>query len=160
MNSLDKDIVDDKRLGLSTVISNYPKEKILESYFLFGGAIGGSLLALSIILGNIFGRFSLESFNPFTSIFTIALFAGMGFILGLPPSLMTALMLCKVKIYFDSFSKALTIFIIGFISTSIFAIWPIYFDDSINKILSFLFLNSVGGLSAVITGLIALPKHR
>lgn len=160
MDSLDRDIIAEKRPVSSTTVFSYPKEKVIESYFLFGGAIGGSLLALSIIVDTIFARFSLETLNPFTSVFTIAIFAGMGFILGLPPSLVTALILCRIKIYFDSFSKVLTIFIIGFISTSIFAIWPIYFDHSENKILSFLLLNSVGGLSAIITGLIALPKHR
>ena len=140
----------------TVTVTNYPKGKVIGVYGLSGGAIGGLIVFLYMLVidGNIFRQ-------ELTDIFKMLLASIVGgFFFGLLPTLVAGLTICKLKIVFDSILKIVPLFFIGFFSTFIFSVWIIATDVFLEKIIFGLVLSLIGGASAVITGLIALPKHK
>ena len=140
----------------TVTVTNYPKGKVIGVYGLSGGAIGGLIVFLYMLVidGNIFRQ-------ELTDIFKMLLASIVGgFFFGLLPTLVAGLTICKLKIVFDSILKIVPLFFIGFFSTFIFAVWIIETDVFLEKIIFGLVFSLIGGASAVITGLIALPKYK
>ena len=140
----------------TVTVTNYPKGKVIGVYGLSGGAIGGLIVFLYMLVidGNIFRQ-------ELTDIFKMLLASIVGgFFFGLLPTLVAGLTICKLKIVFDSILKIVPLFFIGFFSTFIFSVWIIATDVFLEKIIFGLVLSLIGGASAVITGLIALPKYK
>ncbi|WP_201608510.1 hypothetical protein [Psychrobacter okhotskensis] len=140
----------------TVTVTNYPKGKVIGVYGLSGGAIGGLIVFLYMLVidGNIFRQ-------ELTDIFKMLLASIVGgFFFGLLPTLVAGLTICKLKIVFDSILKIVPLFFIGFFSTFIFAVWIIETDVFLEKIIFGLVVSLIGGISAVITGLIALPKYK
>ena len=152
----------DIEISATATASSYPKAKVIGTYGLLGGAIGGLIVCLYMIVmlvidGNIFRQ-------ELTDIFKMLLASIVGgFFFGLLPTLVAGLTICKLKIVFDSILKIVPLFFIGFFigffSTFIFSVWIIETDVFLEKIIFGLVLSLIGGASAVITGLIALPKY-
>ena len=143
-------------INATITVTNYPKGKVIGTYGLLGGAIGGLIVFLYMLVidGNIFRQ-------ELTDIFKMLLASIVGgFFFGLLPTLVAGLTICKLKIVFDSILKIVPLFFIGFFSTFIFSVWIIATDVFLEKIIFGLVLSLIGGASAVITGLIALPKHK
>ena len=143
-------------INATVTVTNYPKGKVIGVYGLSGGAIGGLIVFLYMLVidGNIFRQ-------ELTDIFKMLLASIVGgFFFGLLPTLVAGLTICKLKIVFDSILKIVPLFFIGFFSTFIFSVWIIATDVFLEKIMFGLVLSLIGGASAVITGLIALPKHK
>ena len=143
-------------INATITVPNYPKGKVIGVYGLSGGAIGGLIVFLYMLVidGNIFRQ-------ELTDIFKMLLASIVGgFFFGLLPTLVAGLTICKLKIVFDSILKIVPLFFIGFFSTFIFSVWIIATDVFLEKIIFGLVLSLIGGASAVITGLIALPKHK
>ena len=135
---------------------SYPKGKVIGIYGLLGGAIGGFIVFLYMLVidGNIFRQ-------ELTDIFKMLLASIVGgFFFGLLPTLVAGLTICKLKIVFDSILKIVPLFFIGFFSTFIFSVWIMLDEIVSEKIISALLFSLIGGASAVVTGLIALPKHK
>ena len=149
----------DIEISATATASSYPKAKVIGTYGLLGGAIGGLIVCLYMIVmlvidGNIFRQ-------ELTDIFKMLLASIVGgFFFGLLPTLVAGLTICKLKIVFDSILKIVPLFFIGFFSTFIFSVWIIATDVFLEKIIFGLVFSLIGGASAVITGLIALPKHK
>ena len=143
-------------INATITVTNYPKGKVIGVYGLSGGAIGGLIVFLYMLVidGNIFRQ-------ELTDIFKMLLASIVGgFFFGLLPTLVAGLTICKLKIVFDSILKIVPLFFIGFFSTFIFSVWIIATDVFLEKIIFGLVLSLIGGASAVITGLIALPKYK
>ncbi|MBF4489862.1 hypothetical protein IOD06_08175 [Psychrobacter sp. N25K4-3-2] len=135
---------------------SYPKGKVIGIYGLLGGAIGGFIVFLYMLVidGNIFRQ-------ELTDIFKMLLASIVGgFFFGLLPTLVAGLTICKLKIVFDSILKIVPLFFIGFFSTFIFSVWIMLDEIVSEKIISALLFSLIGGASAVVTGLIALPKYK
>ena len=149
----------DIEISTTATVTNYPKGKVIGVYGLLGGAIGGLIVFLYMIVmfvidGNIFRQ-------ELTDIFKMLLASIVGgFFFGLLPTLVAGLTICKLKIVFDSILKIVPLFFIGFFSTFIFSVWIIATDVFLEKIMFGLVFSLIGGVSAVITGLIALPKYK
>lgn len=139
----------------TVTVTNYPKGKVIGVYGLLGGAIGGLIVFLYMLVidGNIFRQ-------ELTDIFKMLLASIVGgFFFGLLPTLVAGLTICKLKIVFDSILKIVPLFFIGFFSTFIFSVWIIATDVFLEKIIFGLVFSLIGGASAVITGIVALPKY-
>lgn len=149
----------DIEISAAVTVSSYPKGRVIGTYGLLGGAIGGLIVFLYMIVmfvidGNIFRQELTDIFKML-----LASIAG-GFFFGLLPTLVAGLTICKLKIVFDSILKIVPLFFIGFFSTFIFSVWIIATDVFLEKIIFGLVFSLIGGASAVITGLIALPKYK
>lgn len=84
-----------------------------------------------------------------------------GFFIGLIPSLIAAVIITKLKIYFDSTLKIIPLFIIGFFSTFLCVCWMVITTRGFLETLGVMSIaSSIGGFSAVATGWFALPKHK
>jgi len=144
----------------STVtISNYQKGKVIGLYGLLGGAVGGLIIASYIIvLSVIEGSSSLQEIPDFITILAVG--AVFGLPVGLLPALLTGYSAYRFKIYFDSAKKILPLFAIGLFSTFILSVWIMPHETVSEKIISALLFSLIGGASAIVTGLIALPKHK
>lgn len=150
----------DIEISTAVTVTSYPKDKVLEKYFLFGGVMGGVvlipiLLVISIIEGKSFRLVDIFGVFIITIVFAIA-----GFIFGSIPALVTGLIICRFKIYFNSIIKIIPLFTIGFFSTFICMIWLTLNRSFIDMILAYYPFYCIGGLSAVVTGWFALPKHK
>lgn len=144
----------------NSIQNDYPKAKIIRIYGLLGGIIGSIFIILvGLIIMVFIGEIS-EVEHYFQALGIGALVIVVGFFLGLIPSLTTALIITMFKIYFDSVIKVLPIFIIGFMSTFLCVVWFTLDEYSMNAIVRTALLCCIGGLSAIVTGWIALPKHK
>ena len=83
-----------------------------------------------------------------------------GFFFGLIPSLIAALIITKLKIYFDSMLKVIPLFIIGFFSGFVCASFMIISEGFFGALGGMFLCGFIGGLSAVVTGWFVLPKHK
>jgi hypothetical protein len=140
-------------------ISNYPKGKVIGLYGLLGGAIGGLIATSFIIVFSVIeGSVSLQEIPDFIKILAVG--TVFGFPLGLLPALLTGYSAYKLEIYFDSMRKVLPLFTVGFMSTFLCIVWFMLKSDSIDSVVNIMLICCVGGASAIVTGLIALPKHQ
>lgn len=141
-------------------LPSYPKAKVIGTYGLLGGVVGGLILFLYIAIGmSIDIGIPLRDSLLFVKIAPAFILAG--FFGGLLPALLAGYIVSKFEIYFHSVAKVFPLFIIGFISTFLFVVWFMIGDGSVNSSMtSDILFCCNGGVSAIITGLIALPKHK
>ena len=147
-------------INATITVPNYPKGKVIGTYGLLGGVVGGLILFLYIAIGmSIDIGIPLRDSLPFVKIAPAFILAG--FFGGLLPALLAGYIVSKFEIYFHSVAKVFPLFIIGFISTFLFVVWFMIGDGSVNSSMtSDILFCCNGGVSAIITGLIALPKHK
>ncbi len=140
--------------------SSYPKGNVIGLYGLLGGVVGGLILFLYIAIGmSIDIGIPLRDSLLFVKMAPV--FILVGFFGGLLPALLAGYVVSKFEIYFHSVAKVFPLFIIGFISTFLFVVWFMIGDGSVNSSMtSDILFCCNGGVSAIITGLIALPKHK
>ena len=140
--------------------SSYPKGNVIGLYGLLGGVVGGLILFLYIAIGmSIDIGIPLRDSLLFVKMAPV--FILVGFFGGLLPALLAGYIVSKFEIYFHSVAKVFPLFIIGFISTFLFVVWFMIGDGSVNSSMtSDILFCCNGGVSAIITGLIALPKHK
>ena len=160
--------------GATVTVPNYPNGRVIGLYGLLGGAIGSSIIGLPIaIIGVIAGAITPAGFGvmqAMTILFSIII---LGSLIGLLPSLVTGVVICHFQIYFDSSNDVLPLFIIGCLSTFIVFLAIILLPAGLsastldNVILSgvaivilFLPVSILGGISAIVTGRVVLPKHK
>ncbi len=141
-------------------LPSYPKAKVIGAYGLLGGVVGGLILFLYIAI-----RMSIDIGIPLRDSLLFVkmapVFILVGFFGGLLPALLAGYIVSKFEIYFHSVAKVFPLFIIGFISTFLFVVWFMIGDGSVNSSMtSDILFCCNGGVSAIITGLIALPKHK
>lgn len=127
--------------------STYPTAKVVWLYTLSGGIIDGILLGLIYFM--------------WFDFFLITLIAmSFGFLIGLLSALITGTTLAYGQFY--RHKKSLLIaFGIGFLVTMISAMIVMFFLDALMQqevIIFCLLMGLAGGISAVLTGLFALPK--
>lgn len=147
-------------INATITVPNYPKGKVIGTYGLLGGVVGGLILFLYIAIGmSIDIGIPLRDSLLFVKIAPVFILAG--FFGGLLPALLAGYIVSKFEIYFHSVAKVFPLFIIGFISTFLFVVWFMIGDGSVNSSMtSDILFCCNGGVSAIITGLIALPKHK
>ena len=143
----------------TVTVINYPKGKVIGIYGLLGGAIGGLILISYIIVITIVKE-SISVNDALDFIKMLAAGAVFGFFLGLLPAFLTGYCASKLEIYFDSIRKVFPLFIIGFTSTFLCIVWFILESASIDSVIGIVLFCCIGGASAIVTGLIALPKHK
>ena len=152
-------------INATITVPNYPKGKVIGTYGLLGGAIGGIFLWLSVavpdVLFNDYNFGAPEMFNItnvyFITAFNVVWLLGFalifyiifGFILGLLPSLFTGWILAQVNAYCNYKGLLISLITGGFMG---FAFLSLLELPLIMQVLT-------GGISAVITGLVALPKY-
>ena len=147
-------------INATITVPIYPKGKVIGTYGLLGGVVGGLILFLYIAIGmSIDIGIPLRDSLLFVKIAPVFILAG--FFRGLLPALLAGYIVSKFEIYFHSVAKVFPLFIIGFISTFLFVVWFMIGDGSVNSSMtSDILFCCNGGVSAIITGLIALPKHK
>lgn len=147
-------------INATITVPIYPKGKVIGTYGLLGGVVGGLILFLYIAIGmSIDIGIPLRDSLLFVKIAPVFILAG--FFGGLLPALLAGYIVSKFEIYFHSVAKVFPLFIIGFISTFLFVVWFMIGDGSVNSSMtSDILFCCNGGVSAIITGLIALPKHK
>ncbi len=171
-----------KETGISNYL--YPTSSVIWTYTLLGGAIGGAVIGFgSVLFEIIFGNSS----PMFAMIMGTILFATVGAIIGLVPSILTGWFVSRHRIVIVGVEDYLKLFITGFVMTvlclmllitalelqsfiqtylnttfnhSNYADTPSGFnsDDILAFLKGALFLGSVGGLSSVVLGKIIVPK--
>lgn len=162
----------------------YPTSSVIWTYTLLGGAIGGAIIGIgSILFETVFGNSS----PMFAMIMGAILFATVGAIIGLVPSVLTGWFVSKHRVVIIGVEDYLKLFVSGFLMTVLCLMLlitalelqsfvqnyldtifnPTTFTDtasSFNKngILSFikgaLFLGWIGGMSSIVLGKIIVPK--
>lgn len=153
-------------IDIGATVSSYPKGRVINQYAQFGGALGGIFLWLIIavpdVLFNDYDFDAPEIFNItnvyFITVFNVVWLLGFalifyiifGFILGLLPSLFTGWILAQVNAYRNYKGLLISLMTGGFMGFAFLSLLDLPF---IMQVLT-------GGISAVITGLIALPKHK
>ncbi|MCH1783164.1 hypothetical protein [Psychrobacter glaciei] len=144
----------------TVTVPSYPKGKVIGLYGLLGGVVGGLILFLYIAIGmSIDIGIPLRDSLLFVKVAPAFILSG--FFGGLLPALLAGYIVSKFKIYFNSVAKVIPLFIIGFMSTFSFVVWFMIGDGSVNSSMtSDILFCCNGGVSAIITGLIALPKHK
>ena len=143
----------------TVTVPSYPRGKVIGLYGLLGGAIGGLITASYIIvLSVIEGRSSLQDIPNFITILAVSSVFGLP--VGLLPALLTGYIAYKLEFYFDSIRKVLPLFTIGFVGTFLCIVWFMLEAYSVDSIINIMLICCIGGASAIVTGLIALPKHK
>ena len=149
----------DLEISTAVTVSSYPKGRVIGTYGLLGGAIGG-LIPISYIIVITIVKESISVNDALDFIKMLAAGAVFGFFLGLLPAFLTGYCASELEIYFDSIRKVLPLFTIGFMSTFLCIVWFMLESDSIDSIIRIILFCCIGGASAIVTGLIALPKHK
>ncbi len=140
---------------MNRIKTEYPKREVINQFVQFGGAIGGLFIWLTVVLPNIL--FKNNGFNVVDVLNTtwllglsIVFYIFFGFILGLLPALLTGWIVAQINVY-RNYIGLLTSLVIGsFIGFTFLSVIEL---PLIIHILT-------GGVSALITGLTILPKHR
>ena len=140
---------------MNRIKTEYPKREVINQFVQFGGAIGGLFIWLTVVLPNIL--FKNNGFNvvdvlntTWLSGLSIVFYIFFGFILGLLPALLTGWIVAQTNVY-RNYIGLLTSLVIGsFIGFTFLSVIEL---PLIIQILT-------GGVSALITGLTILPKHR
>lgn len=123
------------------VENNYPTGKVILMYLLFGGPIGGAFLMSLVLLES----FALEDFY--------LVFAGLflGFIFGVIPATLAGFLIASFKLHRNA-KGLLWSAIIGACTTIVVA------TSIAHDIEGVTFMMLIGVVSAVLTGLFALPR--
>ncbi|OXL21845.1 hypothetical protein [Psychrobacter sp. DAB_AL32B] len=151
----------DIEVSTTVTASSYPKWKVIAQYLLLGGVVGSIGMLLILLITMIFtekigevAEYGLEA------IVLIMLVIVVGFFAGLIPSLIAALIITKLKIYFDSILKIIPLFIIGFFSGFACACFMIITEGFLGALRGMSVYGFIGGFSAVVTGWLVLPKQK
>lgn len=140
---------------MNRIKTEYPKREVINQFVQFGGAIGGLFIWLTVVLPNIlFKNNGLNVVDVLNTTWLLGLsivfYIFFGFILGLLPALLTGWIVAQINVY-RSYIGLLTSLVIGsFIGFTFLSVIEL---PLIIQILT-------GGVSAFITGLTILPKHR
>ena len=140
---------------VNRIKTEYPKREVINQFVQFGGAIGGLFIWLTVVLPNIlFKNNGLNVVDVLNTTWLLGLsivfYIFFGFILGLLPALLTGWIVAQINVY-RSYIGLLTSLVIGsFIGFTFLSVIEL---PLIIQILT-------GGVSAFITGLTILPKHR
>ena len=145
------------KVSNSNNFDEYPISRIMNKYQLYSGGIGGLIVAMITLVTSLTDG---SGFNSLVIILVTLLSLLFGSILGYFPALLAATIICKLKIYFDSLLSGFKIFTIGLVSTFICIFWLLLGDSPTDMLFIVTSLCMIGGVSAVITGWIALPKNK
>lgn len=138
----------------------YPTNTVIKKYLLMGGPIGGLLLLPFFIIMEIIEDGGVKLSLILNIVPTIISLAVAGLILGFPPSLITGVTVGTAQLHFGSVKQGITIFIIGFVST-IVSIFVFNSERGVNVLDEMvLAIGAVGGLSAIICGILFVPKSK
>lgn len=143
-------------------LDNYPTGKVVSLYALLGGAFGGFLIGIFLMVIK-FPRYTGmdETFGGL--LLGLFLFALYGAFLGLIPAITTGLFIANRKIYLDDKANFFKVFMIGFmVSGFLTAVMTLPFlYREIFSWLKYIFIfGSIGGLSSLIVGTLILPKEK
>ena len=138
--------------------SNYPTNKILYTYAVLGGLVGGVLIGMVGMAGE------LDGIKDIVDFIGSVLFIGIiGMFVGFIPATATGYLISKFKFYKKP-SHFFIISLIGFFTSFIFALAFLFFTDklsleSVNDDLTIMsVMGLLGALSAIIIGWFVLPK--
>lgn len=165
----------------------YPSIRISILFVLFGGAIGGLLIGLSLILLVILEEifishdFNLNGFGEFIGIVFLSIFFGS--VIGFLPALISALIIVKKRLNLSMQKIYKQLFIIGFLSTLIpvclyMLLYGVYLiiefyktpellsfmkkeylsTNSLDNIFGTLIICTLSGIVTIILGKFVLPK--
>lgn len=162
-------IMNDAEARDTMMVSRYPSSKVIGTYGVLGGAIGGLIVFIPIMIISAMTTPNLDVINIGKMLLSVMIIsAAVGFL----PSIVVGIMVCKLKLYFDSAQTILPLFAIGLGSTFVLcsagliatAILPVKDVGSgvwllIGISTLCLPIGILGGISSVITGWFALPKH-
>lgn len=140
----------------------YPTNKVILSYSLLGGAMGGVLLGFYITFIAYPNYTNLDE-TILGFLFGIFFYAFFGAIVGFLPAITAGSFIAKREIYLHDKSSILKVFTIGFVVsgflTAIITL-PFLFNE-ISDWLKYTFVfGSIGGLSSLIVGSFVLPKEK
>lgn len=123
------------------VESNYPTGKVILMYLLLGGPIGGAFLMSLVLIES----FALEDFY--------LIFAGLflGFVFGVIPATLAGFLIASFKLHRNT-KGLLWSAVIGACTTTVVATFIA------NDIEGVIFITLIGVVSAILTGLFALPR--
>lgn len=157
-------------------IKSYPTKKVILTYSLLGGLVGGLIYSLAVGSVLLVEQVLHQSFKTDTTAFMDVLFGFAGilmvsFIVGFIPALLTGISIAIKKIRLIKKLAYLRLALIGFLATVpistvlilLIAMWsnglsrltPSLITENI---LTILVVSSIGGLSSVIVGKLVLPK--
>ena len=138
----------------------YPTNTVIKKYLLMGGPIGGLLLLPLFIVMDIIDDGGVKLSLILNIVPTMIFLAVAGLILGFPPSLITGITVGTAELHFGSVKQGITIFTIGFVST-IVSIFIFNIERGVNVLDGMvLAIGAVGGLSAIICGILFVPKSK
>lgn len=138
--------------------SNYPTNKILYTYAILGGLVGGLLIGLFALVGELDGIKDILDF-----IGSVLFISIIGMFVGFIPATATGYLIGRFKFYKKP-SHFIIISLIGFFTSFIFALVFLFFTDklsleSVNDDLTIMsVMGLLGALSAIIIGWFVLPK--
>ena len=151
----------DIEISTTVTASSYPKWKVIAQYLLLGGVVGSiGMLLILLITMILTGKIGEVAEYGLEAIVLVMLAIVVGFFAGLIPSLIAALIITKLKIYFDSILKIIPLFIIGFFSGFVCACFMIISEGFLGALGGMSLYGLIGGFSAVVTGWFVLPKHK
>lgn len=137
---------------------NYPTTKILYTYAILGGLVGGVLIGLVGMVGEI------DSITDILEFISAVLFIGfIGMFIGFIPATATGYLITKFKLY-KNFRHFISITLIGFMTSAIYFFLFMFFTgelllQDIHYILKLMsFMGLLGALSAFIIGWFVLQK--
>ena len=128
--------------------NKYPTSRVIALYLFFGGPIGGGLIGLLLLL--ITGEFGAVLFIP------VGMVLGLG--LGLIPATLTGIFAAYFELVREP-KDLVVVTIVGAFITVIYALIALVtMSENIEVIGVSVMAALLGGLSALITGLLFLPK--
>ncbi|MGO2340385.1 MAG: hypothetical protein ACTH5M_07310 [Psychrobacter sp.] len=142
---------------------NYSKANVIASYLLFGGATGGSLIgliaAIFVVLETILQDDVWQNIGSsiVQAILAVPIWAFFGFMIGLIPATLTGCLVASLKLYRNHKGLSYSA-IIGTISTVIYTLLFMVFNDIPFSLAACIFAALMGSSSGYFTGLFVLPK--
>ena len=154
---------------------NYPTGKVILSYALLGGPLGGFILVGLFKIFDLISPNSIVHSIPF-QIDSITLIRGffslvtLGIIVGMIPSLLTGCAITKLRFFRKNLSSYFHVFAIGFLITVLFVFlinlvlsdFKLFNNPNLGTVIvmanSMILFGITGGLSSVIVGQFVLPK--
>ncbi|MDN6275105.1 hypothetical protein [Psychrobacter sp.] len=151
--------MNDIESSTTATVPSYPKGKVIALYGVLGGAVGGLIIASYTSVRSVIERgASIHEVADIIVVLSVA--TVFGSILGLLPALLTGYIAYKLELYFDSIRKVLPLFVIGFMCTFLCVFWYILGSYSTDSAINIILICCIGGTSAIVTGLVALPKNK
>lgn len=134
--------------GKSSDQGKYPTSRVITLYLFFGGAVGGGLIGLLLLL--LIGKLGAILFIP------IGMIWGLG--LGLIPATLTGIFAAYFELVREPKDLAVVTIVGAFITVIYTLIAIIIMGENMEVIEVSVMAALLGGLSALVTGLLFLPK--